>query len=368
VGNACGPDQGCLAGACADCATSIGACTAEVVAACANLDQVRLLRSDLSLADAPLATDQLPISFASVGGKLFVANSTSSTISTIVVSPPSATSGSAAIAVSSASAGYGDLEYLATYGSFLLASNAATNTLAVVDPVGGKVVDEVPLPQGPYGANPQGMAFAGSKGYLALNSLDAVALLDSSSMPGLTLRPTTIDLLPLAIAPARPMPSRVVAVGTRIYVTLNDLDPTTYAPLASGHGRLVVIDSATDSLVGAPVDLGAGCLDPSGMAVYGTTLWVACGFHAYDSAQVTGGALVPVELATGTPVVGTPIALAQSAVGSVAFCDGQGYAGATESGTVIAFDPVARTVSATALACPPSPGKASYVSDVACAR
>jgi len=123
------------------------------------------------------------------------------------------------------------------------------------------------------------------------------------------------------------------------------------------------VDSSTDSLVGGALDLGSGCLNASGLALSGTTLWVGCGFYDYGTTAVSGAALVPVELGSGTPVVGAPIA-APNAILSLAICGGRGYAGASDSGTVLAFDPGTGQVTATALACPAA---ASYVPGIACA-
>jgi DNA-binding beta-propeller fold protein YncE len=367
-GHACGAAQGCSAGACVDCATSNGACTAEVVVACGDLDQARLLRADLSLANAPLATDSRPVSFARVGTKVYVANSTSSTISTIGLSPPSSAAGSASFPVSSGNAGFADLEYIAAHNGLLWTSNSAANTLVVVDPATGKPVDELTLPLGgSFGANPQGIDFIGNKGYVALAGMNAVGVIDATAVPGARIAPATIDLTPLAAPGAQALPSRVLAVGTRAYVTLNDVDAN-FNTVPGANGRLAVIDSATDAVVGPAVDLGSGCLNPSGMALSGTTLWVGCGFHLFNSSVVTGGALVPVDVSSGTPAVGAPIALSTNAAGSIAFCSGRGYAGATESGTVIAFDPAAHAVSGSGVACPANPGKGSAVFDLACAQ
>ena len=365
-GQACGSGQGCSSGACVDCAAAPGLCTTAVMAACFNLDQLRPIGADLAPSGPPLATGSGPSSLARGGDALYVANDLSSSISTVTLAPPPATVSGAPLSVSSASAGFSDLPRVAVHQGLLWASNAATNTLVVIDPATGAAVDEVALPPAPFGANPQGIGFVGAKAYLALNGLDAVAVLDVSRIPGARLQPALIDLAPLAPGGARAMPAQVLPVGERVYVSLNALGPS-FAPVAGGNGRLAVIDTATDAAL-APVDLGAGCLNPSGMALLGTTLWVACGFHTFQSSDVTGGALVPVELATGTPVVRPPVALPQHAAASLAFCDGRGYAGATESGTVIAFDPASGTVSSSAVVCPAEPGKASFVADVACAR
>ncbi len=364
-GNACGAGQGCSAGACVDCTTNPAACTAAVVAACFNLGQVRSLGADLSPAGPPIATDSGPSSFTALGGKLYVANDTASSISAVTLVPPAATTGSAAILVTNP--GYGDLPFVTSHRGLLWASNSAANTFVVADPIKNAVVAEIPLPAGgSFGANPQGIAFVGEKAYVALPGADALAVVDVSQVPGTTPTPRTIDLSGLAAAGAKPLPARVVATSTRVYVTLNDLD-VNYALVAGANGRLAVIDPVADAVVGGAIDLGPACLNPSGLVLSGTTLWIGCGFHAYNSAQVTGGAVLPVDLTKEPPAVGQPIPLADHAAGTVAICGGRGYAGATESGTVIAFDPSARTVLATALSCPPEPTKGSYVADLACA-
>jgi hypothetical protein len=368
-GNACAAGQGCSAGVCVDCTQTPGACRTDVLVACVNLNQVRPLAADLTASGPPLATDAAPIKFASLSGKLFVANSLSSSISALTLSPPSSTTGAAAISIPSA-VGFSDLEYLAAQGSYLWASNAAANTLVVVDPATGKVVDEfqlaqLPVQPGAFGFNPQGIAFVGTKAYLALNGSDAIAVFDVSKVPGISFL-KAIDVSGLAPAGASAMPSRLLAAGSNVYVSLWGLDPMTFAPPPGSHGRLAVIDTATDRASTSPVDLGSECLNPGGMALSGTTLWVPCGFHAYNSNQVTGGALVAIEVSGSKPAL--PLVLPSNAAGSVAICNGRGYAGATESGTVISFDPVTSQVLNTAIACPAPTGKASYVSDVTCAQ
>lgn len=362
-GNACGPTQGCSSGTCVDC-TATGGCVAEVLAACFNLNQVRPLAANLALAGAPLPTDSGPISFAAIGDKRYVANNSSDSISAITVSPPSSTSGTAAIQLPAGNAGFSDLQHLAAHGGLLWASNAAAGTLVAVDPSLGAPVDEITLGASTEFMNPQGLDFVGTKGYLALAGVNALAVLDLSTVPGARVL-KRIDLAPLAAAGATAGPSRVVAVDSRVYVTLTDLDAS-FQVVPGANGRLAVVDATTDSLVGGAIDLGPSCLDASGLALSGTTLWVACGFHAFNSNAVSGASLVPVELANGTPVVGTPVVLSNAAT-SIAFCGGRGYAGASESGTVLSFDPVSRTVTS-ALVCPVDPGKASFVPDIACAR
>jgi hypothetical protein len=362
-GNVCGANQGCFSGACVDCAAPGGACSAAIVAACYNLNQARPLTESLDPANVPLATDDGPIAFARLGTQLFVANSRSSTVSTVP-----AASGGASIVVPSP---FSDLEHVGAHGGLLWVSNAATGTLVAIDPVHGNIVEEIPVAQHPTDfASPAGLDFVGAKGYLALNGANQVAVLDLSTVPGGKVT-KWIDLSAQATGAASAAPSRVLAVGTRVYVTMNDLFDPSFAPVTGAHGKLAVIDTATDTLAGNAVDLGPDCWNASGIALSGTTLWVACGYIEFDASfhvvGVRGTSLVPVELASGAPVVGTTIPV-PNALTSIAICGGRGYAGASDSGTVFSFDPAAHTIIGTALACPPAAGKGSYVPAVACAH
>jgi hypothetical protein len=377
-GNVCGAGKGCSAGACVDCASTPGACATAVVAACFNLNQVRPLAADLTASAPPLATDVGPSVFARVDDasasaphRLFVTNDLSASISELRLDLSASTIGGAAYTVPSGNVGFSDLPFIAAKGKYLLASNAAANSVVVLDtsisatsseptPVRG----ELPLP-GPFG-NPQGVDFVGSKAYVALNGKDAVAVLDVSQLPALSLL-KTIDLSNLAPPGASAMPSRVIAAGGRIYVTLWGLDPVTFAPPVGGHGRLAVIDPAIDEARPDPIDLGASCLNPAGMTLSGSSIWIACGFHAFNSAQVSGGALVQVDTLLAPPAPVATIALATHAAGSVAICNGRGYAGATESGRMISFDPGTRALIGDEVVCPAEVGKGSFVSDVTCA-
>ncbi len=384
-GRACGTGESCRA----------GDCVASLYLACYNTNEVREATLDLAPAGLPLPVDTGPISLAWLGDTLYAANSLSNTLSALRFDPPAPRVAGAFTVLSSG--GFMDLEYVAAGGGLLYVSNASVGTLVVVDPARG-VVDEVPLP-----APPAGIALAGGKAYVAVNDFfnpasSGVAVVDvsgeaacqpdpgapacSAGSPctggkvcvngrcqvgcGKLLR--TISIPPaLASAGGAPMPSRLALAGGRLYVTLWNLDPMTFAP--TGSGRLAVIDAATDALLGgpglAPVDLGADCLDPGDLATSGTTLWVTCGYYDFfGTKQVNGGGFVPVDLSVDPPAVG-PVVKSTFAPGALAFCGGAGYAGDRGSGSVLRLDPGARQVTGSAALCPPMNGNA-YVSAIAC--
>ncbi len=366
-GNACATGLSCQAGACVDCTAAGASCAAEVVAACYNLNQVRPLDASLNPAGPPIDTDGGPNSFARLVGQLYLANSTASSVSTLNLQPPSVTRGTEATGVSAGGVS-GDLEGLAAHGGSLLVANAATNTLVVIDPVQKQVTREVPIEAAtsPYALH--AFDFVGGKAYLTAGGY-SVAVVDLSATPA--IQKTPLDLTALAQNGVQPGPSAVVASpdGKRVYVSLNDYYDSTYLPVAGAHGLLAVIDPASDTLVGNAVDLGPGCINASGMALHGSTLWVACGaYDAFGTKAVSGGALVPVDVSSATPVVGTPIALADHAATSVVFCGESGYAGMSDSGIVVRFDPASKSVLASALVCPVPEGRFSQVPALTCAR
>ncbi len=343
-----------------DCTTAGAACTSVIAVACFNLNEVRPLAANLAQSTTPISADNGPISLAWLGSSLYVGKNATSDISPITLSPPSV---GAAIAISPNTYA---LTNISGNGNYLWASDYYENSVVIVDPTQTVPVQALPLATSASDyPNPYGIAFVGTKAYVALNGDNALAVLDITTVPGVTVS-KRIDLSALAGTGAAAMPSGVAASGTTVYVTLNELNPTTYETVPGVNGRLAVVDSATDTVVGDAIDLGSDCLDPSGMAIDGTTLWVACGFFNYATKAISGGALLPVNISKTTPSVGTAITLSNAAT-SIVICNGQGFAGASDSGTVIAFDPVAKKVTDTALACPPQPDKGSYVPAIACA-
>jgi hypothetical protein len=347
-------------------------CFPAVYAACFKLDEVRGATASLEAVGAPVRVGAGPISLAWEGSRLWVAGSLDNTLDPLVAAEGGlALDGTMPTVVVPAGSGQAfiDLEYLAASGGLLYASNGGVGSIVRVDAASGQVRDEVRLDAF---ANPQGIAFSGAKAYVALASLDQVAVLDLTVSPPVVTR--TIDLSGLGSPPdGLAMPFRLAVVGGRLYVTLTNIHyvPAPVYQEPAGNGRLAVIDIATDSLVGGvnPVDLGSGCQNPQGLALHGSTLWVSCGFFVWNSTSVSGSAFVPVELAGPAPVVGRAIPVTDAAPGALAFCGGTGFAADRFSGNLLRLDPVLGTVTGRGLVCPPpATSTATFVADVACAR
>jgi hypothetical protein len=374
-GRACGAGQSCQAGRC--CEGSL--CPPALYAACFNNATVQGATADLQGVGAPVEVESGPISLAWDGATLWVANSISNTLDGLGAAPAGLAPVGPLPSLAIPPAGpFNDLEFVAAWNGLLYVSNAAVGSVVVVDPalvgVAGArpILDEIDL--GP-GAFPQGMAFSGGKGYVALNGTDRIAVLD------LAARTVTgsIDLAALASPGGRALPSRLLSHGSRLYATLWNLD-TTWSP--AGPGRLAVIDTSSDALVPGvnPLVLATAsgaepeCLNPAGLALRGATLYVTCGFFPYDSPTVTGAAIVPVDVSGSSPRVLPPLVLegstpgAGAAPGAIAFCGDVAYAGDRASGRVLRYDPALGAVTGQGELCVPRPGGSGYVADVACGR
>ncbi len=360
-GVACGAGESCSNSQCC----SGAGCSASVYAACFNGSAVQGATAIPFAVGAPVAVETGPISLAWRGTSLWVANSISNTLDRMKLTASGLAPDGAFPTVNVPVSGpFSDLEFLAEWNGLLYVSNAAVGSLLVVDPsAASPIVAEVLL--GTY-SYPQGIAFHGTNAYVALNGSNAVAVVN------LTTRTVTgnVDLSSLAgPAPgASALPSRLAVVGTRVYVTLWNLDAF-YAP--AGNGRLAVIDTTTGTASPAPVDLGNGCLNPAGIAVQGSTVWVTCGFFPYNaasSADITGASFVPVDVSGASPVVGAAVPATRAAPGALTFCEGMGFAADRFSGNVLRFDPVSRAVTSRGLVCPASGTGSSFVADVICGR
>lgn len=373
-GNACAAGEACRAGACTDCASACaagrcvaGICTPDLYVACFATDDVRGVNADLALVGPPVAVDQGPISLATLGGKTWVSHSLGPP--TVVGFAPGDSS------LTRHDLGGGDLEAVRAHGSLLFVSNSSVSTLDAVDPSGG-LVDVIPLWRtAGVMENPHGIAFVNQRAFVALygdaiaptfakgQAIAVVDVLGSLACPSGACGQVLgwISLQGVAGAydpPGFPFPSDAVAVGDRVYVTLANLKQGAYGYYTdpAGSGRLAVVDTAgADAL--SIVDLGATCTNPSGMAVSGATIWVACG----------SGPVVPVDVSGAAPAVGAPVATGV-VPGNVAVCGGLGYVTDQYSGSVVRFDPSGvRPISSVAVCPVSSTAGFAFASGVACA-
>lgn len=392
--SACGAGQVCTAGLCEfgtaqncgalgrTCQTGercvSGGCVADLYLACFNTGEVREATSALAGAGVPIAAGAGTIGLAWSGEALFAANSISGTVDVLRFDPP-AVRKEDPIVVPSGGVGFSDLEFITAANGLLYVSNAAANVLEVIDPASRTIVDEIPLGAFP---NPQGILVLGTKAYVALNASNEVAVVDVSAS-GTCAAPPCGSIskriaLPDALASGpngKPMPARLAVSGGKVYVTLWNLDPGTFSP--AGSGRLAVIDLATDALVTAagshPVDLGTACLNPADIAASGQILHVTCGYATFPTpghpTVITGAGIVPVDVSSGAPVVGTFLPLPDFAAGAISFCAGAGYVADRASGAVLKYDPGSSSVTPKETLCPPpAPGSAAFVAALACDR
>jgi DNA-binding beta-propeller fold protein YncE len=387
-GRACGEGQVCTAGDCVfgtaqNCGAlgrtcgsgercASGDCVADLYLACFDTDEVREATSGLAAAGVPVAAAGGPIALAWLGDTLWVASSTSNTVDALRFDPP-AVRASGTITIPAAPVGYSDLEFLTAANGLLYVSNAAAGVLDVLDPVGLRIADEIPLGDT---ANPQGiLVVSPEKAYVALNGFGEIAVVDVSTSGACVVAPcgsvTKRIAIPAELASPNgsPLPARLALAGGKLYVTLWNLK-VDFTP--AGSGRLAVIDTATDTLVTAagshPVDLGAACQNPGDIAVRGQVLYVTCGFAPFGApADITGAAIVPVDVSSGAPAVLAALPLPSNNAGAIAFCGGAGYVGDRASGTVLKYDPGSSSIVAAQALCPaPGSGGTPFVAAVAC--
>ncbi|HET6921959.1 MAG TPA: hypothetical protein VFI16_02310 [Anaeromyxobacteraceae bacterium] len=397
-GHACAADEACHAGTCARCASFCGAgrcvgrvCHADVEVACFTTDEVRGVTLALEAAGPPWAVDDGPISLAPSGGATWVAHALATTL--LGLRPDLALPLRVVL-------GGSDLESVRPFGDLLAVSDSGAGTLVVVDPAAPAVVDEVSLAvkSGDF-PNPLGAAFAGTRGYLALYGTASaspgpsfaeaqqIAVVDLSASAtcqsppcGTVVARIGLDVPPGPSTPGTydppgfPFPSRALAVEEppgrfRVFVTLANLgeachpDFGCFYTVPAGNGRLAVVDTAAGDALTA-VDLGAGCLNPGGLAALGTTVWVACG---------GSGTILPVDVSGTTPSVGAALALPAPAgsfgfvPGNLAFCGGWGFVTDQFSGTIARFDPAGPAPVTTREVCPVDPiAGFAWAADVAC--
>jgi len=369
---ACGTNERCEA----------GACVADLYVACYNSDEVREASRDLEPAGLPIAVAPGPVGLGFLGDALYVASARFTGVETL----SAIRRGAPAVRVDvlrELSGPYQDIQALAIHDGLVYLSHSSAGTLVVVAP-DGTVVDEVILlpadaPPDAANPNPQGIAFVGDEAWVALNARNEVVVLDVSGMAACARGDATppcanevarIDVQPVASAGGLAMPSALALADGRVYAALWNLAANFSVPPGS-TGRLAAIDAATHALdpavvtgdVKGLVDLGASCLNPAGLALQASTLWVTCGAFAFPN--IVGGGVVPVDVSGTLPVPGAVIAAGpREAPGKLAFCGGTGYVGDRNSGRIFRLDPAAGIVDGTEI-CPVAGGFA-FVSDLAC--
>jgi hypothetical protein len=361
---ACAAGEACVAGACR-----------SLQVACFATNEVRAVAPDLATRATPRAAGEGPIALAALGADVWAAASISGSVVRLPLdlSRPSVET----------LLGGSDFEYLAVGSGKVVIANSGAGSAVVFDPVANKVVDELPL-GATAAVNPRGIAFAAGKAYVslygdslsgdpavgqAIEVLDAADLATCGQAGGPAHCFTKLATLPVAAgadAPGLPFPGRSLAVGGKVYVVLANLKKGSFGYYTdpAGPGRLAVVDAAAGDAVSF-LSLGAGCENPGGLALHGTTLWVACG--AFPPA----GGLVEVDLSGATPVVGAVHAAPITAPGNVAFCGDRGFVTDQYSGDVYPFDPVSydRSPAAPTTICPVSAGQGGFAwaADILCA-
>jgi hypothetical protein len=361
---ACAPGESCDGGTCR-----------SLQVACFATNDVRAVAPDLLTFGPGRTTGAGPISLAVLGERVFAANALSHSLSAL---PLDGRPGTETVL------GGEDFEFLTAREGLLLVSNSGGGTVIVHDPVANRVVDEIAVGDRPS-ENPRGIAFVGGRAFVALYGKDeasggqGIAVLDLSGLPACAATGASpppcgelekiIDLrgAPGASdAPGLPFPSRVVAVGSKVYVTLANMKKATEGPLAgyyvdpAGPAKLAVVDTADGDALSI-VQLPAECTNAGGMTLGGSTLWIAC-------ADVLAPGILPVDVA-GDPAPGALATLPLGSPGNLAFCAGKGYVTDLWSGTVVRFDPADAASSEALEVCPRSPGEFGYAwaADVACA-
>jgi hypothetical protein len=351
-----------------------GVCTADIYVACYATTEVMPVTADLAPAGSAARTAGGPIALAVGNGAVYSANGWPGSVSILPFD------GSTRTVV--ANLGGDDAEGVVLYQNALLVSNADLGTVAFLS-ASGSVIGEVAMPAQQWAPTPFGIAVEGGRAYVALAGKggpagQSVAVLDLSGLgacaagaaPCATVE-REIDLLSVpgaADAPGLPFPADVATHGGRVFVSLNNRkqDGSGYYVQPAGSGRLAMIDPAADHAVSI-VDLGSECGNPGGMALHGSTLWIACGSWGYP--LLAPSAVVPVDIASAAPTIGTPIDMTGIVPGKLAFCGGVGYVTDQASGQVVRFDPVSRSVESPVEVCPMTAGPYGYAwaSDVACA-
>lgn len=386
--NRCASGQACArstsageAPQCIDCLAGDASCATALYVACFATDQVIGVTADLGTVTAQYRVDDGPISLARATAGLYVGSGVSPVVD--LIEPGE--SDPRRFVLPAATGSYFGL--LRARDGRVYASNPGDQTLMAIDGASGEVLQGVSVSVN-YGdvANPGGFDFVGDRAYVTLSGDAAtpaspsyatsqqIAVVDFSTDPATVVKRIGLNVPNSHDTDAFPFPNSALAVGNRVYVTLANLKYGEGLPgwpgwvIPAGNGRLAVIDTAADD---APsiVDLGSACQNPGGLAVSGTTLWVACIGATPGSEQWTQvpPAIMPVDLSVQPPAPGAAIVAPSAVSGKIAFCNGTAYVGDQNSGKVLRFDLTGETAAVIADVCLPDEAAGfAYAADVAC--
>lgn len=395
-GTPCGAGQSCSGGACV--AGEPGAVGVQV--ACGATDEVIPRTATLGAAGPSRAVSPGPTALATLNGAVFSASGYPAATVDYLSADLRVTAPVHRVPLAGS-----DLQGIAAHQGAVFVANSGVGTLVVLSP-DGKVLDEIPMGDTQTGPNPRGLAFVGSKAYVALGgsndtSGQAVAVVDLAGLPAcLAEVPATtcstdahcavgshcvdgacrlrcgaldqlLDLKAIAAAsdaPGAPFPSRALAVGSKVYVTLGNLKFADFGGGFSGwfepagSGKLAIIDGAAGDAISV-LDLGPSCGNPGALAVAGDTLWVACGSLSFSDAWPAR--LLPVSTG-GAPAVGVALDPSPVIPNGVVICGGVGYVPDMASGLVRRFDLTTGAFEPAVEVCPVGPFGFAYVSDLVC--
>ncbi|MES1172194.1 MAG: hypothetical protein ABUL77_03065 [Bacteroidota bacterium] len=200
-------------------------------------------------------------------------------------------------------------------------------TLTAIEPLSCAPLRQFSVSTGGFKANPHDVISVSlTKAYVTRFEKNGAATDDPADFDDgddvLVVNPTTGQILKSIVltqqvppgfdAGIQARPDRGVLVGGKLYVTLGNLDNK--FPGASAPGRIVVIDTATDTVSGVidlPDHKSCSAIDYQAAS---KRLYVSCGGVFSDGAdQPAKSGLVEIDLAGATPAIGRVIAA--SAVG-----------------------------------------------------
>jgi hypothetical protein len=265
----------------------------------------------------PLSGDVLLPSQPQPGGELVVIDSNTSILSFVTPTSCGSANGGAAAAT----------------GLAVVSSDYAVTSVALYDPVAGHLVDDcvasgskgtasvraqLSVSTGGFKAHPHDViGISAHKAYVTRYETNGNPTPDPNDLDEgddlLIIDPTDVKILgriPVSSYATQPAgggttqarPDHGVLVGDRVYVTLNSISADFSA---TGPGRVLVIDPATDSVTGTIELPNQKDCSAIRSAAPETRLYVSCaGAFSDGPDQVAESALVEIDLAVTPPAIG----------------------------------------------------------------